>query len=425
MCFITVCRILVVSAVLGVGLQLNSMAAQGTGVEEAASPLILRNQDTQKNPSPPLLRGVFFNPNVQHAGMDSYPWPVFSAYDGEYRAGIRTALQDLAKEAGINYIDLFIPIPFTLAHPPQAPQAGQPIGEWADMAYLDNVAVFLDDCHEAGISVEFDLADNRWVPYSVETEKHIGHPGEPSWPVADDTPWDESATWCTEIIEYVESHARHPENIAMWCLMGHFQLGTAEPDLWGNELNPALLAYTEKYIKNVWPAFKTAGKRPKAAPIMNPIFSNDPYWMAKSPEERLGAFKNLKQWLVDDLKLPPDYWVMTTYCYCDPAPDGFYYLRRIVEILGKENASRIISTDLKGQGHEEEMKPTIIPIDGRSGPEMLEWQLKKCEEYGFAGWWIYAYQDQQVFNQQAGIRRVNGQWKDELVQVLKKQAPVK
>ena len=115
------------------------------------------------------FRGVFFNPNIQHAGMAGYPWPVFDPYGPEYRGKIRVALQELAREANVNLIGVFIPIPFTLSHPPQGPQAGQPLREWANLNYLNNVAVFVEDCHNAGISVEFDLVDNRWIPYRVDS----------------------------------------------------------------------------------------------------------------------------------------------------------------------------------------------------------------------------------------------------------------
>ena len=64
---------------------------------------------------------------------------------------------------------------------------------------------------------------------------------------------------------------------------------------------PALLACTERFVKAVWPAFRAAGKRPKAAPYTLPIFSSTPYWMAKPREERLRAFIQLKEWLLDDL----------------------------------------------------------------------------------------------------------------------------
>ncbi|MCU0981245.1 MAG: hypothetical protein MUF25_19005 [Pirellulaceae bacterium] len=387
------------------------------------------------------FRGVFFNPNIRHELFAGYPWPIFDPYGEEYRAKIRATLKELADEADINLIDVFLPIPFTLAHPPQANRAGQPIEAWANTRYLDNVLAFIDDCHDAGISIAFDLADNRWIPYSIDSEHHIGCPGSTSWPVADDTPWDESATWYTAIITYIESRTRHPENIAMWGMMGHYQLGTAEPDLWGYPPNPAILDYTERFVKQVWPAFRAAGKRPKASPVMLPVFSNEgPYWSTATPETRLASFTHLKKWLVDDLRLPPDYWAMTTYPFCDPAPDGVHYLRRIVDILGKETASRIISTDLKGPGHDHERRVSIVPAEGRSGREMLEWHFTKCKEYGFAGWWIYCYQDHEERSDsqsddvrssddpgngtrepQMGIRHADGAWKTDLIDVIKQQ----
>ncbi len=363
-------------------------------------------------PSPQAsFRGVFFNPQL---GSN----PVFSElYYRQYRPQIRTILQEMHETADINLVAMFIIIPHTLLNPGQGNQAGQTIEQWGNLAYLDNVALFIDDCSEAGIAVELDLADNRWIPYTVDSEHHIGKPNDPWWPVADDTPWDESAEWYSQIINYVESHAAHPGNIAMWCMSGNYTLGGSEPVLWGESSTSPVIAHTEKFVKNVWPAFRAAGKRPKAAPYMLPILSKTAYWMKQPPEARLSAFVNVKKWLVDDLALPPDYWPMTTYPFCDPAPDGVYYLRRIVEIIGKENASRILSTDLKGPGHEYEMSDCIVPTKEHFGPEVYEWQLQKCAEYGFAGWWIWAYQD--TAHATSGIRSLNGEWKQDLVRAIK------
>ena len=57
----------------------------------AAAPSESRTQsaaaeDDARSPEVPVkFRGVFFNPNVTHAGMSGYPWPVFDPYDTEYR----------------------------------------------------------------------------------------------------------------------------------------------------------------------------------------------------------------------------------------------------------------------------------------------------------------------------------------------------
>lgn len=139
--------------------------------------------------------------------------------------------------------------------------------------------------------------------------------------------------------------------------------------------------------------------------------------MGKSAEQRLAGFTNLKKWLVEDIGLGPDYWPMSTYTFSDPAGDGVYYLRKIVEILGEENAGRILSTDFKGPGHEEELKESIVSAEGRSGREMLEWHFGKCREYGFAGWWIWSYQDRG--EQRTGIRGEDGEWKAELLEAVK------
>jgi hypothetical protein len=361
------------------------------------------------------FRGVFFNPNIEHRFFQGYPWPVFDPYEGEYRERIRTALRELVEEARINLIALFIPIPFTLASPPQAPQAGQSIEDWANLQYLDNLALFVEDCQEAGLSVELDLADNRWIPYSVDTPNHIGRPGDNVWPVADETPWEESALWYSQVIRYVEAQTEKPEAIAFWSMMGNYQHGTAEPCLWNCNHNPAITSGTERFVKEVWPVFRSAGKRPKAAPYTLPIFSNNDYWKPQPPEERLSGFSNLKKWLSEDLEMPPDYWPMTTYTHSDPAPDGVYYIRKIVEILGPENTGRILSTDFKGPGHEEELADSIVSAGTHTGAERIQWNLEKCAEYGFAGWWIYSYQDQENFPQETGIRSAQGEWKRELL----------
>jgi hypothetical protein len=51
---------------------------------------------------------------------------------------------------------------------------------------------------------------------------------------------------------------------------------------------------------------------------------------------------------------------------------------------------------------------------------MLEWHYRKCAEYGFAGWWIWAYQDTPTDH--SGIRDIHGNWKPELVESIKEQA---
>jgi hypothetical protein len=363
---------------------------------------------------PPLWRGVFFNPQLH--SDPNFPWLI---YYEQYRPQVRTALAELVNVVGINLVDLFILIPHTLQHPPQGNRAGQPLEEWANVSFLNNVATFVDDCHEVGLSVEFDLVDNRWIPYSLDSAHHIGRPGNPWWPVADDTSWDEAATWYGQVIEYVEAHAAHPESIALWCMMGNYSLGAAEPVLWDDDGNPAIKSATEQFVKRVWPSFRAAGRRPKAAPILLPIFSNNAYWQAKPPMVRLSAFTNLKKWLIDDLALPPDYWIMSTYPFCDPGPDGFPYLRTIIDILGPQNASRILSTDLKGPGHDDEWRDQILPIAGHSGPEILAWHFEKCAQYGLAGGWIWAYQDTPT--SPSGIRTLDGRWKEDLLEVIRAQ----
>jgi hypothetical protein len=371
------------------------------------------------NPQP--FRGLYFNPQIE-PGTD-YPWLLH--YDA-HRETVRHVLRELADETRINFVAIFLLMPHTLAVPKQAPAPGQALAQWANVDYLGHVAQFIDDCAAEEISVGLDMANNLWVPYAVDTANHrVGVPDEPPdtdpwWPVADDTPWDESVTWYTQIIAYVETKTQHPDRIAWWCMGGSYALGGAESVLWMGEDQPELLACTERFVKEVWPAFRAAGKRPKAAPYALPIFSTSPYWSERSPEDRLRAFTHLKQWLIDDLHQPPDYWPMSTYPYCDPAPDGYHYLRRIVEILGTEQAARIVSTDFKGPGHEHELADSVIVSAGHSGAAMLDWHFQQCREYGFAGWWIWAYQD--TATDKTGLRSVEGTWKPALVEVVRRQA---
>jgi len=361
------------------------------------------------------LRGVFFNPQVNRIKASEYPWLLLYP---QCRSEVRTHLQELVSTTDINFVSIFVNIAHSLQRPSQSPPEGRPLTAWANTSYWDNVAAFIDDCHTAGVSVEIDLASNLWVPRSVEPKHQIANSGH--WPLPSEFPWIESAVWYREAITYIEGKTRHPERIAMWCMMGNYEFGEAEPCLWDRDDNPAIAASAEKFVKYVWPIFRSAGKRPKAPPIMLPIFSNNPFWLARSPQARLSGFTNLKKWIVEDLAQPPDYWVMTTYPGCDPAPDGCFYLRAIIEILGPENATRLVSTDLKGPGHEQERRDSIILPDGKAGAELLSWHFQKNAEYGFAGWWVWSYQDTPTAT--TGIRDFAGNWKQDLVQVIKKQA---
>jgi hypothetical protein len=150
---------------------------------------------------------------------------------------------------------------------------------------------------------------------------------------------------------------------------------------------------------------------------MLPIFADGPYWEAKSPETRLSSVRNVHQWLVDDLHLPPDYWVISTYPCCDPATDGFRYLREIVRILGPRSADRIISTDFKGAGHS--LAHCIINKSGLSDAGVLQWHFAKATEYGFAGWWLWSYQDSA--HEATGLRDLRGRWKPDLVREVRQR----
>ncbi len=382
------------------GLLILSMAAAGLSAAAPAAP-------------PSGFRGVYFNPQVK-PGEPDFPWLCFYR---DYRPQVRAALQQLSSEGGINLVDIFVCIAHSLKTPSQAPRAGQPVAAWGNLSYLDGVAAFVDDCHASGIQVELDLANNMWVPYSVDPGHQIANSGH--WPMPDESPWDEAATWYGEVIRYIEARAKHPENIAFWCMMGNYELGTAEPCLWEREDQPAILSSTEQFVKEVWPLFRSAGKRPKAPPIMLPIFARNAYWEGKSSGARLSAFSNLKRWVVDELRLPPDYWVMTAYPFCDPAPDGISYLREVVSILGPENANRLIATDLKGPGHDD-VRDCILSFEGQPEIERLHWHFRKCAEYRLAGWWIWAYQD--TLSARSGLCRLSGEWKGDLLKVLQTQA---
>jgi hypothetical protein len=358
-------------------------------------------------------RGVYFNPQVE--GTTDFPWLLH--YDA-HRELVRRSLFKLRKDAGINLVAVQVLIAHSLRVPARGNRVGERVEQWANVAFLDSIARFVDDCHAARIGVELDLADNRWLPSTVDPDAHIGRPGNAPWPPPDATPWDEAAEWYAAVIRHVETRAAHPEAIALWCMMGNHRSGGAEPVLWDNSDRPEMRQSTERFIKEVWPAFRSAGRRPKAAPILLPILADNDYWKSKTPSDRLSGFTNLKQWIVDDLKQPPDFWEMSTYPYCDPAPDGFRYLQKIVEILGPANAGRILSTDLKGAGHEDEIRATILNRQGQDGSDSLSWHFAKCRENGFAGWWMWAYQDTPIAK--TGLRSLDGRWKTELVSEILK-----
>ena len=362
--------------------------------------------------APDRLQGVHFNP-VSPAPPGTSHW--LADYH-LIRDRVKREVAELVEETGINFLDVMVLIPVTLREKATAPSdEAHDVSEWANMTTLDNLVAFLDDCHGLGVSVEIDLCTNMWIPYRVDTANHIGQ--SEWWPKPDDTPWTESAVWYGQIIRYVEDAVAAPESIALWTMMGNYQLGGAEPLTWDFPERPEIAVYTERFVREVWPRFREAARRPVGSPIMLPIFADTPYWDAKSPEVRLSSVRNLKRWLVDDLGMPPDYWVMSTYPCCDPATDGFQYLREIVRILGPENAGRIISTDFKGAGHN--IAPCIVDKSGLSDTDVLRWHFAKVAKYDFGGWWIWSYEDSKT--EPTGLRDVQGRWKPDLVRAVRER----
>lgn len=358
------------------------------------------------------LQGVHFNPT-------SASPPGTGHWLADYqliRGRVNQELADLVRETGLNFLDIIVLMPTTLrekATPPSSRASG--VAEWANMATLDNLVAFLDDCRQHGLVVEIDLATNMWIPLSVDTASHIGH--SEWWPEPDGDPWTEAAVWYEQIIRYVEDRVAAPDTIAYWTMMGNHQLGGAEPVTWDWPEQPEVAAYTERFVHEVWPKFRQAAKRPVGSPIMLPILADTPYWNAKPPESRLSSVSNVRRWLVDDLAMPPDYWVITSYPCCDPATDGYYYLRAIIEILGSESASRIISTDLKATGALG--GPCIVDRSALTDADALRWHFAKVTEYGLGGWWVWSYQDSA--DEPTGLRDLSGLWRHDRVAVLRER----
>ena len=75
--------------------------------------------------------------------------------------------------------------------------------------------------------------------------------------------------------------------------MSNAALGGAEPCLWDRPDNPAITDSAGRFVKEVWPAFRAAGSRPRAGPILLPILADSPAWDGQRPEVRLAAFVNL------------------------------------------------------------------------------------------------------------------------------------
>ncbi len=384
--------------------------AAALAIAVAASAEPVREPSPQ---APGRLRGVHFNP-VSPSPPGTGHW--LADYH-LIRDRVNRELDELIEETAVNFLDLMVLIPTTLQEKATPPSDdAEDVRAWANMTTLDNLVAFLDDCAQRDLVVEVDLATNMWIPARVDADNHIGR--SEWWPEADETPWTESVVWYTQIIRYVEKSVRDPRSIACWVMMGNHQWGGAEPVTWDCPEKPDIAAYTERFVKEVWPRFREAAARPVGSPILLPIFADDAYWNEKTPEVRLSAFRNVKRWLVDDLAMPPDYWVMSTYPCCDPAQDGVHYLREIVRILGPDAARRIISTDFKGPGH---------PLDGQivdkshlSDAEVLRWHFDKVDAYGFAGWWIWSYMDRET--DPTGLRRLDGAWKRNLTDIVRRRA---
>lgn len=361
---------------------------------------------------PEVLQGVHFNP-ASESSTGTGHWLADYHLIRERVCG---ELAELVHETGMNFLDIIVLMPTTFREKAMAPSDGMTdVRQWADMQTLGNLVAFVDDCHRLGVCVEIDLACNMWIPYRIDTENHIAQ--SEWWPKPDGTPWTEAALWYEHIIRYVEDAVAAPEAIAFWTMFGNYRLGGAEPVTWDWPEQAEVLRYTEQFVKQVWPRFCRAARRPVGSPVMLPILADTPYWATKTPHERLSSVSNVKRWLSDDLQMPPDYWLITTYPCCDPATDGFYYLREIVRILGPENASRIISTDFKGAGHD--TSGCIVDKSGLSDADVLRWHFAKISEYGFGGWWLWSYQDTE--RERTGLRDLEGHWKPDLVRAVRER----
>ena len=374
---------------------------------------------TQARATGPTLRGVFFNPDLD--GFPTDPWNWLLLYDNPtLTAVVNNELFDLVDRTGINFIDVHILMAHTRATAGVAPSDDDDsITDWANMSFMNNIVDFIDYCDSLGVVVELDLANNMWIPFSVDTANHLGN--SPFWPQPDETPWTESIVWHTQIIEYVEANVANKDAIALWDMFGNYIFGAAEPVLWDRPEYPEIEQYTELYVKNVWPAFLAAGVRPKGAPIVLPILTDDPNWNSKPTAIRLSGISNLKSWIIDDLGMPPDYWVMSTYVKSDPADDGVYYIRGILDIIGWENVGKVISTDFKGAGHD--LSGQHIDRSNLTPAEMYRWNFDRVMEYGFAGWWFWAYRDTGGATVALwGIRDLADNWREGLVAVVEQAA---
>jgi hypothetical protein len=362
--------------------------------------------------APERLCGVHFNPRSAAppgTGHWLLDYPLI-------REQVEREVSELVQETGLNLVDIQVLIPFTLGEKATLPrESATDVAEWANLTTLGSLVSFLDCCHRLGVSVEVDLCCNLWVPYGIDTEHHIAQ--SEWWPKPDDTPWTEAAVWYEQIIRWVEARVAAPEAIACWTMMGNHQLGGAEPVTWDWPEQPEVMAATERFVKEVWPRVRQAAKRPVGSPVMLPILADNEYWRRKSPADRLSSVRNLQRWLVEDLRLPPDYWVMSTYPCCDPATDGYRYLAEIVRILGPANAHRIISTDFKGEGHP--VEACIVDRGRLTGAEILQWHFAKVSEYGFGGWWVWSYMDGD--RDATGLRDRHGRWKPELVRAVRER----
>ena len=104
-------------------------------------------------------------------------------------------------------------------------------------------------------------------PHTIDPAGHIGRPGNPWWPKADQTPWDEAAEWYAQVIEYSRSARQAPRGHCHVVHDGQLPLGArAEPVLWNDTNRPEIEKCTERFVKVVWPAFCSAGKRPEGRP---------------------------------------------------------------------------------------------------------------------------------------------------------------
>lgn len=336
------------------------------------------------------LRGVMFNPEAYNGSANiGMAWEIwFSNPNSDIlRASISREMDGLVENTHVNF--LYIQVTPVLSGWPKSN---------INPEFISSLSGFVNLAWTKGLRVGIALNTNCVI--SDTYARAAGIPSRTGFSSCSDSNVQEAQAWYTDIITVVESQLKDREAVAFWEMGGSYRFANAETDIWNGapELNDRTIngkSYpgTLSFVRQVWPIFAKATKRPTAFTFHH----LPPNVIAPGSSTDNSALYNFQS-----MRLHPDpgYYIFTS------APT-----LPLPEILSRVGAGKVILGDMKWQ---DIPANRLYNPDRTRSAQVVRQQLSWVDSNGLAGWWVWAYRDE---NGIPGLRGEDGSWTS-VVEVL-------